>query len=88
MDLAEINAVEFLKIDAQGADLAVVRSAGDRLKNIRRISLEVQITPFELYAGASRKQEVLDFLGPAGFRMVDLQPQTHGQEEVLTFERG
>jgi FkbM family methyltransferase len=87
MDLAEIDRVEFLKIDAQGADLAVVRSAAGRLKDIRRICLEVQVTPFDLYAGAARKQDVLDFLGPAGFRVVQVQPQTHGQEEVLTFER-
>ena len=33
---------------AQGADLAVVRSAGTRLRDIHRIALEVQTTPVPL----------------------------------------
>jgi len=46
---AGIRRVHYLKIDAQGADFAVIRSAGERLRDIDRISLEVQTTPFELY---------------------------------------
>ena len=34
--------VDFVKIDAQGMDLEVVRSGGARLPSVRRISMEVR----------------------------------------------
>jgi len=87
LDGAGIRKVAYLKIDAQGADLAVIRSAGERLKDIDRISLEVQTTPFELYRGASHKEDVLRFLTSAGFRLVETEAQSFDQEENLTFIR-
>ncbi len=82
-----IAKVEYLKIDAQGADLAVIRSAGARLIDFRRISLEVQLTEIPLYEGASEKNAVIDHLFAAGFRLVSVERQSHDQEENLTFER-
>jgi len=87
LDGAGIGRVHYLKVDAQGSDLAVIRSAGERLKDIDRISLEVQTTPFELYRGASRKDDVLAFLGGAGFELVEVEAQSFDQEENLTFVR-
>jgi FkbM family methyltransferase len=49
MDGAGITEVEFLKVDAQGADFQVVSSAGRRLKDIRKIKLEVAIRARQLY---------------------------------------
>jgi len=65
----------------------VSRSAGERLKDIDRISLEVQTTPFELYRGASRKGDVLAFLEARGFDLVEVEAQSFDQEENLTFVR-
>ena len=65
----------------------MIRSAGERLKDIGRISLEVQTTPFELYRGGSRKEDVLRFLTSAGFRLVETEAQSFDQEENLTFIR-
>jgi len=59
----------------------VIRSAGERLRDIDRISLEVQTTPFELYRGASRKEEVLAYLGAAGFELVEVEARSFDQEE-------
>ena len=59
----------------------MIRSAGERLRDIDRISLEVQTTPFELYRGASRKEEVLAYLGAAGFELVEVETQSFDQEE-------
>ena len=87
LDGAGIRKVDYLQIDAQGADLAVIRSAGERLQDIGRISLEVQTTPFELYRGASRKDDVMRFLTSAGFRLVETEAQSFDQEENLTFVR-
>lgn len=87
MDQSGIERVEFLKIDAQGADLAVVRSCGDRLRDIERIELEVQITPEPLYAGAATRDEVIRYLENAGFELESSQAQSYGQEENLSFVR-
>jgi FkbM family methyltransferase len=87
LNQASIATVDYLKIDAQGADLAVVRSLGDRLKDVRRVNLEVQITPVPLYRGASQKSEVVEFLTNAGFELVAKEEQSLGQEENLTFIR-
>lgn len=86
MSIVGISRVDFLKIDAQGNDLAVVRSAGPRLRDIRKITLEVDITPKRLYQGAPSKQEVLSFMQGAGFRLVSEEQQSYEQEENLTFE--
>jgi len=82
-----IQTVAYLKIDAQGADLAVVRSAGERLRDINCISLEVQTTTVPLYRNASRKEDVLQFLREAGFELVGTEGQSYNQEENLTFAR-
>ena len=87
MDGAGITEVEFLKVDAQGADFQVVSSAGRRLKDIRKITLEVAITPRQLYLGAADKATVTAFLEAEGFRLIDTERQSHNQEENLTFAR-
>jgi FkbM family methyltransferase len=85
MSFAKIESVDYLKIDAQGADLAVVKSAGDRLRDIAKITLEVDITPIRLYAGAPSKDEVVGFLKDFGFSLVSAEVQSNAQEENLTF---
>jgi len=80
-----IGRVEFLKIDAQGADLAVLRSAGERLRDIDRIQLEVAVTPRQLYLGAEDKPAILAFMAAHGFRLAGTETQSEGQEENLTF---
>jgi hypothetical protein len=87
MNYAEIAEVEFLKVDAQGGDFAVVLSAGERLQDIRRIKLEVAVTPRQLYRGAADKTTIICFLEERGFCLSEAQPQSYGQEENLTFLR-
>lgn len=88
MDWAGISEVAYLKIDAQGADLSVVKSAGRRIKDVRKIKLEVAITPVSPYEGACRRQDVIDYLGSFGFVVNDVERQFHDQEENLTFVPG
>jgi FkbM family methyltransferase len=87
LDLMGIAAVDYLKIDAQGNDLQVVRSLGRRLRDVRELNLEVQVTDLPLYAGAARKDDVLDCLKAHGFDLLGCEPQSFGQEENLTFRR-
>ena len=86
MNLAGIETVDYLKIDAQGADLSVVRSLGNRLKDLRKIYLEVSVTPYPVYRGEAGKDATIDFLIQRGFELVGVEPQSDGQEENLTFE--
>jgi len=86
LDLMRIPLVDFLKIDTQGNDLAVVRSAGKRLGDIRKITMEVDVSRRRLYQGSPSKQEVLSFMLAAGFTLISSEQQSQGQEENLTFE--
>jgi len=83
----EVERVDLLKIDTQGADFEVLKSAGHRLRDIQRIVLEVAITPAQLYAGAKEKSVIVDFLQRHEFVLIEARKQTHGQEENLTFVR-
>ena len=87
LDLLEIQTVDYLKVDTQGMDLAVLKSAGTRLRDISKLTLEVGVAPQLLYEGAASKDEVMRFLGDSGFALVGVAKQTHGQEENLTFVR-
>jgi FkbM family methyltransferase len=81
-----IRAVELLKIDTQGADLAVVRSAGERLRGIRTVILEVAVTPTQLYEGAASKEQVVAYMESHGFALTAVEAQHHDQELNLTFQ--
>lgn len=87
MKFMKIDKVDFLKIDTQGMDLSVVRSAGKRLSDIAKITLEVDVTPTRLYSGASSKKEVVTFLKEAGFSLAASEIQNQGQEENIIFVR-
>ena len=79
-----IQHVEFLKIDAQGADFAVLRSAGDRLADIDRIQLEVAITLRQLYAGAADRETILAYMVGQGFELVETEAKSSGQKTSLS----
>jgi len=85
MDWAGISKVDYLKIDTQGADLSVLKSAGERIRDIRKIMLEVAVTPVPLYEGAATRPEVIAYLKHYGFVLKNVESQYYDQEENLTF---
>lgn len=85
MNEAGIRSVDFLKIDAQGSDLSVLKSAGDRLRDVREIVLEVPVKSIPLYEGSHRMEECLRFMTCAGFNLVKQESESDGQEANLTF---
>jgi FkbM family methyltransferase len=87
MDGASIESVDFLKIDAQGLDLEVVKSAGDRLKDVTKVQLEATTVSYRQYVGAPDKSVIVEYMESKGFSLVDEEIQTHGQEANLTFLR-
>ena len=87
MNGAGIDSVDYLKIDAQGLDLEVVKSAGDRLKDVAKVQLEATMVSYRQYEGAPGKSMIVDYMKSKGFRLTDEEIQSHGQEANLTFLR-
>src|SRR5208283_1034796 len=87
MRLCDLRRVDYLKVDAEGVDLKVVQSAGDRLKDIREIKLEVDVAPDRLYRGAPSREEVIKLMVSWGYKLVDSELQSDGRQENLTFAR-
>lgn len=77
--------LDYLKIDSQGGDFEVIQSAGERLKDIGKMKLEVAITPTQLYVGAHSKDAIIDYLVKHGFILIKTEKQSYDQEENLTF---
>jgi len=83
-----IGAVDYLKIDAQGLDLEVVKSAGDRLADVAKVQLEATTASYRQYEGAPDKTAIVEYMESRGFRLTGEESQSHGQEANLTFVRG
>jgi FkbM family methyltransferase len=64
-DIAEIEAVDFLKVDAQGAELAIFKGGANRLKGVVAIQAEVSFIP--IYQGQPPFGEIDGELRGAGF---------------------
>lgn len=60
-----LSEIDFAHIDVQGAELMVLKGAGDFLKKIKLIWMEVEAV--ELYKGQPLKTEVEDFMQAKGF---------------------
>jgi FkbM family methyltransferase len=87
MNEAGIESVDYLKIDAQGLDLEVVKSAGDRLRDVAKVQLEATTVSYRQYEGAPGKSEIIEYMESKGFRLAGEEVQSHGQEANLTFLR-
>ena len=85
MKLADIRSIDYLKVDAEGVDLRVVQSVCGRLKDIKRIMLEVDVVPDRLYEGAPGRDQVMEFMTKSGFELVHSESQNAGRQENLTF---
>ena len=78
---------DYLKIDAQGLDLEVVKSAGDRLRDVAKVQLEATTASYRQYEGAPDKSVIIEYMESKGFRLSGEEIQSHGQEANLTFLR-
>jgi FkbM family methyltransferase len=63
----DMPTLDLLKLDCQGAELLVLRGAGDRLNDIRWLYCEVSIDP--IYEGAPLWGELHAFLRSHGFEL-------------------
>lgn len=86
LEAAGIQSVDFLKVDTEGHDLAVLRSLGTRIRDVRVVQVETfEVAP---YVGAENTVEaVTAFMTEHGFRLQGSVPIFFGQGADLTFER-
>ncbi|MFL5964980.1 MAG: FkbM family methyltransferase [Gaiellaceae bacterium] len=61
----------YLKLDVQGAELAVLRGAQDSLEFVRVV--EVELSVVELYRGQALVEEVIGYLRSAGFDPIGIE---------------
>lgn len=82
----EIGRIDFLHIDTQGTDLAVLRSLGTELGRVRGGVIEVpQNREVMLYRNQHTREQALEFLGTHGFTVWKISPQQN--EDNLYFRR-
>ena len=86
MEHVGIERVDYLKVDAQGHDLAVVRSLGERIVDVDMVVLEVSLG-IQLYQGSNTRDEAMSFMLANGFRYAGGTKQSYDQEENMIFER-
>jgi FkbM family methyltransferase len=85
MQRERIERVELLKVDTEGHDLDVVRSAREDIRRIKRVKMEVQSGP-EYYVGGTREEQAIAYLSERGFTLVERWDHPHGWAHDLTFQ--
>jgi FkbM family methyltransferase len=74
-----ITSVDFAHMDVQGAELMVLRGAGDRISSIKNLWLEVEAIP--LYKGQPVKKDIEAFLGKLGYiKLIDTVDKVAGDQ--------
>lgn len=73
LEIAHIDDVDFIKLDAQGAELAILKgSVATLAKGVFGLALEVEFAP--VYQDQPLFGEVDSFLRSSGFQLFDLKP--------------
>lgn len=87
--LSENNIIDVavLKIDAQGHDLAVIRSLGSKISCVHEIIAEVQITDFKIYENSSSRSELVNYMESNNFYIAAENYQSYNQEANIVFIR-
>ncbi|MGE3961931.1 MAG: FkbM family methyltransferase [Dehalococcoidia bacterium] len=79
MQAAHLDHIDMLAIDAQGSDLDVLRSLGERLRSVKRIRVEAYEEGHSQYLGAENsKANILAFMTGHGFTQIGEMPIVGG----------
>ena len=74
-----ITRVDFAHMDVQGAELMVLRGAGEKISSVKNLWLEVEAIP--LYKGQPVKKDVEAFLGKLGYiKLIDTVDKVAGDQ--------
>lgn len=80
-----IGVVDLLEVDAQGEDLRVVGSLGDRIADVKKIQIEVNIHTAPLYRNSFRLKDAMDFFRARGFERHVYWTQSLNREVNIIF---
>jgi FkbM family methyltransferase len=85
MEQQGIDQVDLIEIDTQGQDLRVVQSLGDKIHQVKKIQLEVNVFHAPLYTASCGKDEVMKYFTDHAFEPHLSWKQTMNREENITF---
>lgn len=69
-----LQQVDAIKLDTQGSELEIIKGLDhDRLKEVQLIEIEVSLENPPIYQGASTLKEVLAYLEPLGFSLINIR---------------
>lgn len=80
-----ITVVDLLEVDAQGEDLRVVGSLGDRVGDVKKIQIEVNIHTAPLYRNSFRLKDAMEFFRARGFERHVYWTQSLNREVNIIF---
>jgi len=80
-----IEAIDFLKVDAQGADLQVLKSCGDKLSMVRKV--QVEICDIQIYEGGNTLNETVGYMKDHGFKPVKTVQNNQYKDMVFKNEK-
>lgn len=84
-----ISQIDFIKIDAHGAELGIVKEAGPVMDTVIGIEVEVALT--ELWVGQPKFSELSDYMQDLHFELMDLRRyywKRNNEEGLATRSRG
>ena len=87
LDAAGIASVQFLSIDAQGSDLAVIESLGERIRDVESVRIEAYVTAPQYVGAHNSEQAVMSVMTGLGFELVRRSEIVYGQQVDLSFVR-
>lgn len=80
-----LEIIDFLKIDAQGHDLEVIKSLGDKLKDVKQLVAEAPYDDCNFYEGSHSRSELVDYMTNHNFYISSECSQTNNQEVNIIF---
>jgi len=79
-----VDTIDFLLIDAQGEDLRVVESLGDRARDVKKIQMEINVH-LPLYRNGCTMDQVLGRMSELGFELHTSWKQSLNREVNAVF---
>lgn len=74
LNIINLQQIDAIKLDTQGSELEIIKGLDhDRLKEVQLIEIEVSLENPPIYQGASTLKEVLEYLEPLGFSLINIR---------------
>ena len=84
IDWEKFEKVEYLKVDTQGKDLSIMKSAKEFHDKFSLV--EIESSTNNDYVNAPTQKEVLEYMGESGFRFIEDCPDSGGIDKMFIYE--